>query len=423
MSSLTLPPGADLCQIPAAPPPPGTVPNFVDPKSLATAIIAVSAVMLTWSTIFIAARIWMNWRNFKLADYFAIIGCVLSAAYTGLVLTITEYSRHQWNVPACWYTATYMKILFSFGILLGPAIFFSKAAILLLYLQIFSLHRTMRIAVYVVMALLIVTYWPSVFLEIAFGAPRSGETWTSLLTSGNPGKLIYWGPVQGSLAVIIDIAIFILPLPVLWKLNLSLRRRIALCAVFFTALMGVVASVLALRARVKLFGTLDLTWLESQLFICIIVENNVALVVCCVPAFKNMCKKHIAETHAWKALMSKIHRRRSNRDGDEGGDRDVEKGGNRHCGGPRLAQDYLNTDNSKESTYENEDASGGNLKQFVSHGQGAGSYDSSSYSSRVVQIHGGVRDESGMPELANESTNGIIRNIDITQEVHPEHMV
>lgn len=154
-----------------------------------------------------------------------------------------------------------------------------------------------------------------------------------------------------------------------------------------------------------------------------IVENNVALVVCCVPAFKNMCKKHIAETRAWKALMKKIHRRRGDRGGNEGGDNNVEKGGDRHCGGPQLAPDYLNTDNSKESTYENEVASEGNLKHFVSHGQGSGSYDASSYSSRVVHIQGGVKEENEMPESANAGTNGIVRNIDIMQEVHPEHMV
>ncbi|KAL7938507.1 hypothetical protein V8C35DRAFT_328564 [Trichoderma chlorosporum] len=422
--SLNIPPGADLCQIPATAPPPGVVPNFVDPISLASALIAVSAVMLTWSTIFIVARIWMNWGKFKLADYFAFIGCVFSAAYTGLILLVARYSRHQWNVPVCWYTATYMKIIFAFNVLLVPSIFFAKAAILLLYLQIFSAYRTMRIVVYIVMVVLVLTYWTGVILEIAFAAPRPGETWISLLTSGNPGKLIYWGPVQGSLAVAIDIAIFIIPLPVLWKLNMSLRRRIALCAVFFTALMGVIASIIALWARVKLLGKADLTWFESQLFICIIVENNVALVVCCVPAFKNMCKKHIAQTRAWKALIACIHRKRSKQDDDKGPDRDVEKDGNRRCvGDPQLVQGSLNTDNSKESTYEHEVASEGNLKRFVSYGQGAASHESSSYSSRVVHIQGGIRGENEMPELANAGASGIVRNVDITQEVHPEHMV
>jgi hypothetical protein len=68
MSNLTIPAGSDLCQLPAAIPPPGVVPNFVNPESLAGGIVATAAVMLTWSSIFVAVRIWMNWRNFKLVD-------------------------------------------------------------------------------------------------------------------------------------------------------------------------------------------------------------------------------------------------------------------------------------------------------------------------------------------------------------------
>jgi hypothetical protein len=130
-----------------------------------------------------------------------------------------------------------MKILFVQGLLLGPVIFFLKTAIWLLYLQIFSAHRTIRIIVYVGIVVTALTYWVSVPLEFAYGCPRPGSTWTDLLTNGMPGHIIYYPPVQGSLAVIIDIWIFVLPLPILWKLNMSRRRRIALCAVFFTALL------------------------------------------------------------------------------------------------------------------------------------------------------------------------------------------
>jgi len=95
----------------------------------------------------------------------------------------------------------------------------------------------MRVAVYIGLVLNFFIYWPSVPLEIAFAAPRPGQTWTTLLTSGLPEKLIYWGLVQGSLAVFIDLYIFVLPLPVLSKLHLSMRKRIGLCAIFLTALM------------------------------------------------------------------------------------------------------------------------------------------------------------------------------------------
>jgi hypothetical protein len=66
--SLQLPSGVDLCQVPAAMPPPGVVPNFVNPASLATAIIAVSVVMLTISTIFLAARVVTNFPKYNKAD-------------------------------------------------------------------------------------------------------------------------------------------------------------------------------------------------------------------------------------------------------------------------------------------------------------------------------------------------------------------
>ncbi|KAL6875001.1 hypothetical protein J3F83DRAFT_535429 [Trichoderma novae-zelandiae] len=433
MSSLQLPPGVDLCLVPAALPPPGVIPNFVNPTSLAPAIIAVSVVMLTVSTVFLAARVLTNFPKYNKADYFAFIGFALNAAYTGVLLSVTAYSRHQWDVPACWYTASYMKILFVQGVLLGPVIFFLKTAIWLLYLQLFSAHRTIRIIVYAGIVVTALTYWTSVPLELAYGCPRPGETWTDLLTNGHPGHIIYYGPVQGSLAVIIDVWIFVLPLPVLWKLNMSRRRRIALCAVFFTAFFGVVASVIALRARVKLFGSKDLTWLESQLFICIIVENNIALIVCCVPAFKNMCKKYIAPSRVWKTLTSTIHRRRGSRDSGQDGrkDKDEEKGGDgannrggeKRPDGHQITQGYgLNRDSSKES-YEHKDSSDKKLKGFVSHGQGAGSSDSSNYASRVVRIQGGPDREHQGAGHANSGSEGIMRDLEITQEVHPENVV
>jgi hypothetical protein len=130
-----------------------------------------------------------------------------------------------------------MKLLFAQVMLIGPVIFFAKAAILLLYLQIFNSHRAMRIAVYVGLVFTGLTYWTGIPLDIAFTAPRPGETWDSLLTNGHPQQLIYWGVLQGALAVALDLYIFILPLPVLWKLNMSLKRRIGVCAIFFTALM------------------------------------------------------------------------------------------------------------------------------------------------------------------------------------------
>lgn len=65
-----LPPGIDLCQISAMMPPPGVVPNFENPTTLAPAIISVSSLLTAVATVFVIGRIINNYqvRNIKIAD-------------------------------------------------------------------------------------------------------------------------------------------------------------------------------------------------------------------------------------------------------------------------------------------------------------------------------------------------------------------
>lgn len=113
----------------------------------------------------------------------------------------------------------------------------TKASILLLYLQLFGINARFRYAVYAGLVLTFLTYFPSVPLEAYYAAPHIGQTWEDLLTNGMPQRLGYWGLVQGPLAVVVDLYLFILPLPVIRQLHLTKTRRMGLAAVFATALM------------------------------------------------------------------------------------------------------------------------------------------------------------------------------------------
>ncbi|KAF7586377.1 hypothetical protein BBP40_009023 [Aspergillus hancockii] len=304
--SSSLPPGTDLCVIPAANPPLGQTSNLVDPPSLGAVTIAVSAITIAWAALFTAARIYTNIRKLKWADYFVIISLVLSAIYTGLVLEMLEYARHQWDVPACWFNGRYLKILYAQGTLLGPVIFFAKSSIFLMYLQIFTILKPIRFAIYFGLIFTFLLYFPGVPLESYYAAPHVGQKWEDLLSNGNPSRLIYWGIVQGSLSVALDIYIFILPLPILARLHLPRRKRFQVLLIFSTAMMGIVASVIALVFRVQLDSTKDITWTQSALFICVIVENNVAIIVSSMPFFATFIKHNVSESTLVKVLWSKI---------------------------------------------------------------------------------------------------------------------
>ena len=53
----SLPPGVPLSEIPAGVPPPGVLPNLVDPPNLAAATLAVGSIIIILTTCFTALRI------------------------------------------------------------------------------------------------------------------------------------------------------------------------------------------------------------------------------------------------------------------------------------------------------------------------------------------------------------------------------
>ncbi|KJZ69549.1 hypothetical protein HIM_11062 [Hirsutella minnesotensis 3608] len=285
--SSTIPPGVDLCSIPAGKPPAGVVPNLVDPVNLSVETLAVGSVLTALSLIFLAGRLRANWNRMKLADYFSIAGFVLRTGYTGIIMGMHQYTRHAWDMPACWYMADHIwKMLFAQNFILGPTQIVVKVAILALYLQIFAVERKFRLAIWAGIVACCFIYLPHTILVAIFNAPHIGQRWADLATNGMPQKLVFYAPIHGIGAIIIDIYIFIIPLLVLRKLRVSSKKRLQLLVVFLTALFGVISSCFSCYWRITItFSSGDYTWQESQLFIWCIVEQDMAVVVGCMPAF------------------------------------------------------------------------------------------------------------------------------------------
>lgn len=113
--------------------------------------------------------------------------------------------------------------------------FFSKAAILLLYLDIFTIHRSMRIAIYFGLVLDVFHSLPTLAVTSYYLAPHAGQPWQQLFTH-DPLAPSIWTVIQGSLSVVIDLNIFILPIPLISGIRLPRRKRIQVFSIFSTAL-------------------------------------------------------------------------------------------------------------------------------------------------------------------------------------------
>ncbi|KAH7114328.1 hypothetical protein B0J11DRAFT_584759 [Dendryphion nanum] len=300
-------PGVDLCLIPAGVAPDGRPPNFVDPPSLQPAVISITAVMLALAFVVLAGRLFVNRKSLKISDWMMVVGFIFDAGLMGSFLTLSDRYLHQWDIPLCRLLGNYMKLHFANDIITGPALFFPKVAIFLFYMQVFSSAKTVRVGSIVGIVMAFMAYFPASLVLSYWNAPHVGQSWDELILSGMTHKGVPGAITIGVASVIVDIYIFVLPLPTLARLNMPLARRVQVMSLFATAFLGVVASVVCLAYRIKLLWLTDGTWQAGVIAIPIIIENNVAIIVGSLPAFASFMRKYVAESSIYKSFRSILY--------------------------------------------------------------------------------------------------------------------
>lgn len=115
--------------------------------------------------------------------------------------------------------------------------FFTKLALFLLYYRLFATNSRAKIAISLGILVNCLFYVASCIALIILCLPRRNESWLSTSYAARCDPASKLGNVQGIYGVISDLYIFILPLPVLWHLQMPLRRKLGITAIFFTGLM------------------------------------------------------------------------------------------------------------------------------------------------------------------------------------------
>ena len=130
-----------------------------------------------------------------------------------------------------------MQVLGAGAILYSLNMFFAKLALFLLYHRLFALNRWTRIAIYFGVAFNGLFYLASCITLVILCIPRQRENWVSPTYAARCYRAEVTGIIQGIFGLVSDIYIFILPLPVLFRLQMSLKKKLGITAVFFTGLM------------------------------------------------------------------------------------------------------------------------------------------------------------------------------------------
>ncbi|KAI9669825.1 MAG: hypothetical protein M1817_004566 [Caeruleum heppii] len=157
-----------------------------------------------------------------------------------------------------------------------------KISILLLYRRIFTKrNRQFMLACYIV-AILILGWAVAGFFALLFQCSPINFFWDH-----KEGKCFDIQAALTALAIIntlLNVAVLILPMPLVWHLNMPRRQRIATCGVFVLGSLDIVSSIFRTWMMTKVTASLtDVTWHDTDPGMLAFVEPCVGIICACLP--------------------------------------------------------------------------------------------------------------------------------------------
>lgn len=226
--------------IPAGPPPKGVTPDFIHGSSLATDVIAVSAVSSALALVLLLLRLYSTLRITRSAwydDAACVCATVFSLAHVSLVISIRDHAKHRWDLPITSYNSSYLKTALAEIPIAAFALFCSKISILLLLHRLFNPVKRFRYCVYIGMLWATIISALTIIIPTAYCAPRSGEPFSSLQVVQRCSRTSIWAVVQGSMNVLLDFFILYIPIQMVWKLQMGRKKKVGVTTILMTGFM------------------------------------------------------------------------------------------------------------------------------------------------------------------------------------------
>lgn len=126
---------------------------------------------------------------------------------------------------------------FAGAVILGPALFCAKLSLLLLYRRVFGVKNWLKWCIYFGIIFIFFVYWTWVVIEAVYCTPPPGKSWTVQNIGAKCLPTIVGGVVQGALNMVVDVSIFVLPIPTVLSLKLPPSKKFGLLLVFMTGLL------------------------------------------------------------------------------------------------------------------------------------------------------------------------------------------
>ncbi|KAI9720829.1 MAG: hypothetical protein M1812_002668 [Candelaria pacifica] len=287
--------GRQQAQVGVLPPPPGVQPNFVNPESSAHGLVAVISVFLVFTILFVGARFYTKIfisHSVGWDDYTSLFALVLSITDSAIVLNSEQYNglgHHMWDVPAQLFSS-FMKYSLAESVLYTVSIFLAKLSILIMFLHLFGINVAFKRVLYGIIMICSIYTTINTFL-IIFECNPVNKAWNIMAPGSCPVNIVVLAIANGAINIATDFAILVLPVPMIWRLRLPLRVKLAVVSIFMTGMFGCVVAIIRQIAIVSILGDTDVTWRHPPVLMWLIIENNICIICGCAPVLKPLFKR------------------------------------------------------------------------------------------------------------------------------------
>ncbi|KAH6683645.1 integral membrane protein [Plectosphaerella plurivora] len=286
------------------PPPPGIVPNFDNPRDVGhnaniTGLIICCVLATTLIAIRAYVRFFVN-RRILVSDVTCFFGWLFSMTYAGTAFAMVHHGLgyHAYEVTREEY-AQVLKWLYAGSVVYIPAAYLVKVTLLLLIARVFAVEERIAKGIHIFIFVLLCTYIPVQTLKTWICYPI--RAYWDPLGVANFGcinqRVLFITDL--TIAVITDLVIVILPIPVTWNMRLPIRKKIKI--IFMLGAGGLATGVTFLRLiKCIIFlkaddVTADFVIIDLTTFI----ELTIGIVCACLPA-AHFLLDHQRELHKRK---------------------------------------------------------------------------------------------------------------------------
>lgn len=259
-------------------------------------IIRLNAAFMAAIAILISIRLYVRLkivRRLGSDDVLMVFAALFTVALSALCIVGTKFGlgRHEWDLNPATVIDSSMKIvktLFVCQVLYATAVTTTKASIIASYLRVLPTPVFRRL-MYITTFLIVAMWICSVFVTIFQCDPVEGA-WDFTMQNKRCLSILKFFYFASSVNILTDLVLCTSPLPLFWKLDISLKDRVILCMLFGTGVFATAASAVRL-SQLHNLGSLDVSYTCVSSLNWSVVEVGTGIICASIPSLKPLLSR------------------------------------------------------------------------------------------------------------------------------------